>query len=175
MSTPNSYLTFDGVESAIDLKQIIKTIKTDKLLCSPMNRALQTCYFSLPVMQHDRVVIEPNLIERIGKHRDVWDEKSNLGILYPTFNFQYMRDTILPYPDWRMSFKERCKLQKIRETKDDFNSRVDLIMNNILKSGDTSILIYGHGDFFSRFIDFATGCNYYLNNCEIVKIDFDES
>lgn len=115
-------LNKNGISQAEKLREILKDIKFDKIFCSPLTRAKQTCEIIVGSLKN--VIIDNRLIERgFGKYE---------GLTRDEFNFSDF---------CKKSFKGIEGAESIQEIED----RVFSLLNELKKEPDKNILLVSHG------------------------------
>lgn len=149
-------LNKNGISQAENLKDELKGIKFDKIFCSPLSRAKQTC--EIIVGNMNNVVIDERLIER--------DFGEFEGLTRDQFDFQgFCRDET-------SGFVKAETIQSLR-------NRVFSLLDELKQEPHKNILIVSHGAvgciFSSYFEGVPSDGDYFkllVSNGKIIKKEF---
>ena len=157
-----------GVQQCAELKKAVdeafKTsgMRLDAVYVSPLSRAIQTAFQSLPIEEKGLNVISVEYMrERHGKN--VCDKRrtvSELRTLFPLVDFgsemSGEEDT------WHDEF--------VRETPEQVAERVDVFLDWVFDRESSTVAVVGHSDFMSTTIERVGGGSHWPSNCEMVTL-----
>jgi probable phosphoglycerate mutase len=115
-------LTANGEEQAAELREPLATIPFDRVLCSPLERARETCRLAGLLDEAD---LDDRLLE--------WDYGDYEGI-----TSEQIHEVS---PDWLL-WRDGCPNG---ETAADVGARVDGVIDELLAEGDATVAVFAHG------------------------------
>ena len=123
-----------GIKQAMQAKETLNCIEFDRVICSPLTRAIQTC--KIAYTGKTKIEIDPRLIER--------DFGEFEGAPRSTFNFKDFNNI------HTQNFKSAETLQQVK-------ARIFSLLDELSKNPEQNVLIVSHGGLGCVFTSYFKG------------------
>lgn len=178
----DAQLTSKGEEQAAELKPLMSREHVDLVVSSPLTRAIQTGLLASPPGHH---VVTALASEHLEASCDIGRPTSELRAAFQTVDFGDLPEVwwYVPEECRHITVQESRRLfakEGRRESRRDFERRVDLFVAWLSHRQEKVIAIFAHADFFNCFLHRYFGekearySDYWMKNCEVLQLELPE-
>jgi len=169
-------LSSKGQNQVNDLRNNIKSLKVDLIVCSPLSRAIQTCLGSFGSVGYREIIVSELCREKLENGCDIGRPISEIRKEYPNLDFSEMKNEIWWYIPKELrkeanteNYKEIFQKKRYQEPEDVLQERINLFKKWLSMRPEKTIAIVSHSTFLMTFM----GAKEKMANCHVEQFNMD--